>query len=47
MALILTIAGVLFTQQAPAMQSLTKFAILIVSAMIGGILGVNAKQKRR
>ena len=44
---LITIAGVLFTQQAPAMQSLTKFAILIVSAMIGGILGVNAKQKRR
>ena len=47
LALILTIAGVIFTQQAPAMQSLSKFAILIASAMIGGILGVNAKQKRR
>ena len=47
LALILTIAGVIFTQQAPAMQSLSKFAILIAAAMIGGILGVNAKQKRR
>ena len=47
LALILTVAGVLFTREAPAMQSLTKFAILIVSAMIGGILGVNTKQKRR
>lgn len=47
LALILTVAGVLFTQQAPAMQSLSKFAILMVSAMIGGILGVNAKSKRR
>ena len=47
LALILTVAGVLFTKEAPAMQSLSKFAILIVSAMIGGILGVNAKSKRR
>ena len=47
LALILTVAGVLFIKEAPVMQSLTKFAILIASAMIGGILGVNAKQKRR
>lgn len=47
LALILTVAGVLFTKEAPAMQSLTKFAILIAAAMIGGILGVNAKSKRR
>ena len=47
LSLILTLLAVIFTKQLPDAQSITKFAVLIVSAIIGGVLGVNTKQKRR
>ena len=45
-AIILTMLSGLFTEFSPSAGGFVKLVVIIVSAMAGGVLGVNAKQKR-
>ncbi len=45
-AIILTLMSGLFTEFSPSAGGFIKLVVIIVSAMTGGVLGVNAKQKR-
>ena len=45
-AIILTLLSSLFTEFSPSAGGFIKSVVIIVSAMTGGVLGVNAKQKR-
>ncbi|MEG1158206.1 MAG: TIGR04086 family membrane protein [Oscillospiraceae bacterium] len=47
LALMLTVASVLWLKSMPSAESFSKLAVLIVSAMIGGVLGVNHPHKRK
>ncbi len=46
LAIILTLLSTLFTEFSPSAGGFIKLVVIIVSAMTGGVLGVNAKQKR-
>ena len=46
LAIILTLLSLLFTEFSPSAGGFIKSVVIIVSAMTGGVLGVNAKQKR-
>lgn len=47
LSLILLVAASLYQKGLPEINGLTKCLILVVSAMIGGVLGVSSRPKRR